>query len=118
MAMKLKETEDLHPEDLPPPAFAQTDRPPFAVAEPPPPPPVAEPKRRIWNEDMSVADRSGRVVILTDDLNAEAGLRGLWYRNLGSARPWSKPREGWLCPESRRWIPFEPVGWGYPAAER
>lgn len=64
-------------------------------------------------QTMDSAPRTGQVIILTDDLDSETGRRAMWYKALGAARPWVKAPEGWLCPESRVWIDFTPLGWGH-----
>lgn len=112
MAMKLKEVE-LPADEAP--KFATADRPPFAVAEVPPvPDPPTRPSP--WNPDMEAADRTGKIILVTDDLSAESGIRAVFYTALGSSRPWSKPKKGWLSVDTRKWVEFEPVGWGYPGA--
>lgn len=89
-----------------------------AIAElPPPPPPLCEAADRpcLWNRDMSDAPRDGRVLILTERLENEDGVRARWYTALGQARPWKKAPSGWLNTDTKQWLGFEPAGWAHAA---
>ena len=92
---------------------------PLQVADPPliPQPSPADPPPEpvfMWNEDLAAAPRDGRLVVLTENVANRDGVLAVWYMNRGSARPWAKPREGWMGVEPRVWVGFEPAGWANP----
>lgn len=83
----------------------------------PPQPPAAPPLQPFvcpWNLDMAKAPHDGSLVLLTESLMNEDGVRAVWYIALGTARPWAKAKQGWLDAQLRRWVPFEPAGWALP----
>lgn len=92
--------------------FVAVDQPPFAPASVESPPPAPSP----WNPDMAAAPRNGSLILLTESLDREDGIRSVWYVARGTGRPWTKPREGWMGANPREWVPFMPVGWALPGA--
>ena len=101
--------------------FATADVTPFQAADPPAdPPPIPQPSPAdpppapVWNPDMTTAPRDGRMVLLTEDIEREDGVRAVWYTARGQARPWAKAPVGWMGVEPRAWVAFEPAGWALP----
>lgn len=113
MARAAQNTTELErPIDPAPPAD------PTLTPPPPPAPPLVPPVAPVpppaWNLDMEAAWRDGRLVLLTADPEAAEGIKAVWYTNRGSARPWQKPRTGWMGVTPREWVAFRPVAWAPP----